>query len=166
MNIVAFHYQRGIVSSLWRVLSIFWWTIFCLKVFCGNTLFICLLMGWFNFKWSFGMLNIEIKQKIKLFWTKKRYLIWKLLLVMFVWNPIYKFITSVCLWRRFWGVGKGEAGEATGDLWRPVSVCDRMWFSCYDATPVLWSSKVIFQDVFCMCFRGAIWSLLRTTMVS
>ncbi len=34
----------------------------------------------------------------------------------------------------FGGWGKGEAGEATGDLWWPVSVCDRMWFSCYDAS--------------------------------
>ncbi len=40
-------------------------------------------------------------------------------------NPIYKFTTSVCD-GGFRGWGKGEAGEATGDPWRPVSVCDRM----------------------------------------
>jgi hypothetical protein len=26
-----------------------------------------------------------------------------------------EFCKSVCLWRGFWGVGEGEAGEATGD---------------------------------------------------
>jgi hypothetical protein len=35
----------------------------------------------------------------------------------------------------FGGWGKGKAGEAAGDPWWPVSVCDRMWFSCYDASP-------------------------------
>jgi len=62
----------------------------------------------------------------------------------------------------FEGWGKGEAGEAAGDLWRPVSVCDKMWFSCYDAS----AGFVILQSDFCMCFCGAIWSLLRTTMAS
>jgi hypothetical protein len=38
------------------------------------------------------------------------------------------------MWRRFWGWRKGEAGEAAGDPWPPVSVYDRMWFSCYDAS--------------------------------
>jgi len=40
---------------------------------------------------------------------------------------------SVCD-RGFGGWGKGEAGEAAGDLWRPVLVCDRMWFLFYDAS--------------------------------
>ncbi len=34
----------------------------------------------------------------------------------------------------FRGWGKGEASEAMGDPWRPVSLYDKMWFSCYDAS--------------------------------
>jgi len=38
--------------------------------------------------------------------------------------------------------------RAAGDPWRPVSVCDRMRFSCYDAS----AGFVILQSDFSGCF--------------
>jgi hypothetical protein len=57
------------------------------------------------------------------------------------------YINSLCLSicdGGFGGWGKGEASEATGAPWRHVSLCDRMWFSCYDAS----ASFVILQSDF------------------
>jgi hypothetical protein len=39
-------------------------------------------------------------------------------------NPIYKFTMSVCLWRRFWGVGEGRSWWNNG--W-PVATRVNLW---------------------------------------
>jgi hypothetical protein len=73
-------------------------------------------------------------------------------------NLIDKFTTSVCLWWRFWGWGKGEAGEATGDLSEVLGVRERRgrWSNgrpISNEKPFSFSNQLLHfsLDTICLC---------------
>jgi len=72
-------------------------------------------------------------------------------------HPIYKFTTSVCMWRRFWGVGEGRGRWSSGQpvatrvsLWQDVVFVLRCKRRFYD--PPKWFFRTLSVCVFAVRF--------------